>query len=790
MPSGKQYTVINRDTVQSALNDLLYSPKQRPPNPLQFLLLIDLEIAQLDVPMAFQRQFALDAFLVKLITQEYVHHRRIHNLNAPPENLSSLDAQEYLQSDAHTGSIELIAWGLLYYRYVTIGLNISQQNIIHVLSVDSRSLRRYQAHAIKRLTGKIAELEVSIRKDHRQRNLYAELPNVGAIKLFGREEAFANILSTEPIHHIQITGAAGVGKTVFVEHVIKKLIDSDAIDQLIWISNPLTLADIENTLIERLIEESNKITLRSILMLRRVAVVIDGVENLQSSSEQLEIFINQHLIGAILLLVSRRWLDLPNVRSFPLFELKYADVKELVVNLIGEGKQTELPTLIDNIWEQSGGNPSVIKLLCHHISLFSLPYASIYSIGRVYTSIYVALEDNLKKTWLSFLLCPTTGVLSSTLCAIWSPKLTRNLWEKLLVDHLIEVSVKSGEENWLITSSTRHFLWTMYDQDHVSRQYVGELLDDLKQSPRASSDQLPIIEHLLLNDQIVLDSYLSSHLVNMYWQHGIANGHYTIWANILGSYYWNLSEQWLPKIAYGICLRRLSNFEKATLIFNEIVADAGRAGDFHKQNLALIESAVLFRITGQIDKSASILNRLEKTISQHKIANAEIRDRLHLEKAYILVYLNMNAAAEAIITRLPPTPQSLLLRGEIYLRQNQIPQLAALVEQAYSEFSDDVYLMSRIYTLWGRYHKSKGDWPQAQMYLGLALTLAERNSTDVLSLAQAQSNMGAVLIEQGEFDRAENLLRSAEHIQEVTQNRVALFATRHNLSLLNARLVH
>lgn len=789
MHNGKQHTVINHDTVQSALNDLLYSPKQHPPNPLQFLLLIDLELVYLDVPVASRRQFALDAFLVKLITQEYLHHRHIHKLNVPPENLSFFDAKECLQSDSRTGSIELMVWGLLYYRYVTIELNISQQDFTDVLNVDSRSLRRYQAHAIKRLTNKIAKLEASGRKDHRQRNLYAELPNIGTTKLFGRGEAFANILSllkTNPTHHIQITGAAGVGKTVFAEHVIKALIDSDAIDQLIWISNPLTLADIENTLIERLIEESNKITLRSILILRRVAVVIDGVENLQFSPEQLEIFINHHLAGAIVLLVSRKWLDLPNVRSFPLFELQYADIKGLVIDLIGEGKQTELPTLIDDVWERGGGNPSIIKVLCHHTSLFSLHYASIHSVDRIYMSIYAALEDNLKRTWLSFLLCPPSGILSSMYCAIWSSKLTRDLPEKLLVDHLIEVS----GEKWFITSSTRHFLRKIYDQDIVSKQYVGELLNDLAQSPKISPDQLPIIEHLLLKNQIVLDSHLHNLLIDKYWQYGIAKKHYAVWANILASHYLNLSERWMPKIGYGICLRHLSDFEKATQVFNEVAADAGRAGDFDKQNLALIELAVLFRITGQIDKSVSILNRLEKIIPQDKIGSTEIRDRLQLEKAHILVYLNMNAAAEAIIIKLPTTPQSLLLRSEIYLRCNHVPQLTALVEQAYKEFSDDIYLMSRIYTLWGQHLKSKGDWHQAQAYLGLALTLSERNSTDLLGLAQAQSNMGALLIELEEFDQAENLLRSAEHIQEVIQHRVALFATRHNLSLLNTRLAH
>ncbi|MBZ0282776.1 MAG: tetratricopeptide repeat protein [Anaerolineae bacterium] len=793
MRAGKQYPLISQNDVRAALEDLLYSSKPRTPNPLHFLLLIDLELLHSDLPISnLRREFTLDNFLIRLITEEYQYLRLAYCLPPLPSDLSRSMALSVIQLDLQTESVELIGWSLLYYRYVAIHLHMSQIILSHIINVDDRTLRRYLNHAFRRLLEKITDLERIARDNHRRLILYSKIPGLANTRLIGREAIQSKVifmLQANSPCHIQITGASGVGKTVFVESVVKTLIDSGATDHLIWISHPKTLLDIQYSLNEQLLEEGSPASLRDIFMLERVTIVIDGIDNIQFYTLNVRSFIERNLLGATVLFVTRMWLDFPGAYTFLLPELAYSDAVLLMQDTAEKGEQCLSSTLLDSIWVQVGGNPRAIRTMVRHISFFGHAYVSICNVNQIYADICSSLHVELKQAWFAFLLCPTSGVHITTLCTIWPNKVTKTKVETLLTHHLIVQSSENGEE-YFISSSVRAFLREMYLQDVDVQLYIDELIGDLKHNRDSSTIDLDIIEHILLSDCLNLADPVRDFWISSYWQQGVELGHYTCWHNLLAPYQ-KLHYHWPLKIGYSICLRRLGEFEQALHVLEAVIGETGGVGAFLEQSTALIELGVLFRLQAHFNRAMLILDQAERTICRLQGSeNTQIMQKLSIEKAQILLLMRDDIAAEEIITKLPHSSNSIILQSELYFMRGDVARLETLARSVILEFSHHNYLLSRFYTILGQAYRHNGDLEQARIFLRLALVLATRNHTDSIGLAQAQSNLGALLIDLHEFDEAEYLLELARKIQERFRNRVALFATHHNISLLNTLIVH
>lgn len=791
MLNGELYPLISQDDVHSALDDLLYSSKRRTPTPLHFLLLIDLELfSRPSVAIAtFQRQFALDDFLIRLISREYHHQRDVYEFPPLSAHSSRLDALRQLQELIK--SPELAGWGLLYYRYVTTEFNLSLDELSCVMSVDERTLRRYFNHGFRRLLEKIIELERAVREQHHKRLLYNEIPKMGNTELVGREaflDKLITLLRQDSPKHIQITGSAGVGKSALAEATIKALIDTNSTDRLIWVTNPRSVSEIKEILTERLLGEEGRASLRGILTLQPTVIVIDDFENIFSETEALDTFLLQDLAGANVLLISRIWVELTNTISFLLPELTYDETEYLIERVTStQGKVSKLQ--VKEIWDQLGGNPQAIKLMLDHALLFDFLQASAYSIKFIYENIYASLTEELQRAWFVFLLIPNTGVSVTEIALLWPSEAATPLVEELLIHHLVTISDVNLSKCY-VTSSVKRFLQDKYVRDTNARRYVHLLINNLYNRKPENPINVRIVEHILLSDWIDLDDLVRESWVNDYWEAGVAQGHYRTWRDLLSPYQ-RLPDHWSQKLGYGICLRRLSDFSQAESIFERFISDTGQKGVFLEQGRALIELSVVFRLRNQFIKALASLERVAYLLIRLPDSeNAPLKQHLFAEQAQIMINLNKLDAANELISRLKYSSQYVILRGQMCFLREDIVGIEDLITEiaSHPDSKENEYIISRFYTYLGQIHRRNGEFSLARSFLGLALMLASKIDGDVLGLAQAQSNMGALLVDLEEFDAAADLLQSAENIQQKFHDRVALFATRHNINLLNMRL--
>jgi hypothetical protein len=116
-------------------------------------MLVDVLIASWDWPNAtYIRTYALHSLLTSMIQKEFFRHRRAYDLPVCEDETSIQKIRNSVAQDARTCNPELIGWGWLYYRFVRVEFNFSVLEFCQLAHIDERTLRRYQAHAIHRLT--------------------------------------------------------------------------------------------------------------------------------------------------------------------------------------------------------------------------------------------------------------------------------------------------------------------------------------------------------------------------------------------------------------------------------------------------------------------------------------------------------------------------------------------------------------------------------------------------------------------------------------------------------------
>ena len=75
----------------------------------------------------------------------------------------------------------------------------------------------------------------------------------------------------------------------------------------------------------------------------------------------------------------------------------------------------------------------------------------------------------------------------------------------------------------------------------------------------------------------------------------------------------------------------------------------------------------------------------------------------------------------------------------------------------------------------------------AKAHLSLAIGIQDERDNDPYGMARTQSDLAALLLQTGDYDDAQNLLETAEHIQRIIKDYIGLAATQHNLVLLRNR---
>lgn len=160
-----QLPAFSERDVRAALNNLIYlSPTRRWPSPLLELALVEQICAVADFPnTSLKRHLALSESLTALIRDAYQHHRQIQGLANPRSDAPLQQALSHIAQEAVAQNLALKAWSWLYHRYVRVDLGMTPVQFAAACGIDERTLRRYAAYGIRRLTEQLILAEQQLR---------------------------------------------------------------------------------------------------------------------------------------------------------------------------------------------------------------------------------------------------------------------------------------------------------------------------------------------------------------------------------------------------------------------------------------------------------------------------------------------------------------------------------------------------------------------------------------------------------------------------------------------------
>src|SRR5690554_2139204 len=121
---------ISRDDVSAALNALAYASSDPKLGALEHLLLVDLMLVEPDTPLGSDtRIYAARELLIDQITAALGEQRVLFRLDPPDARLIESEIAASVSGDVGSGAFQLMAWSILYHRYVRSDLNISVEEL-------------------------------------------------------------------------------------------------------------------------------------------------------------------------------------------------------------------------------------------------------------------------------------------------------------------------------------------------------------------------------------------------------------------------------------------------------------------------------------------------------------------------------------------------------------------------------------------------------------------------------------------------------------------------------------
>lgn len=372
-PDSPQNFTISHDDIRLALDNLIYTTTDPSESPLTHLQLVT---DFLDVPYMpasrHARHFAVNTILTEAICRALTSCHQAVQLPDVAQDGSQSDVLRSIMADAKTGQVELLGWDWLYCRYVRPELNITPERFSAAAHLDVRTLRRYQRHAILRLTLQVIAWEREARCNRHHKRLYTQLPLAVPVRMFGRDEALGHVqrlVTGAQTQQIQVNGSAGSGKTTFVQEAVRQQIDAGAVDYLIWIDQAATMAQVQHDLQQMLPVTTCAASLRECAARYQLVVVLDGIQALLAEQSRLEALLND-LSTEVVYLADRQYCALPNVLGhLTLLEFDRETTVTFVRWLFERDNVLaawyDKQAVMDMIWEQTCGNPQRIKqLLC------------------------------------------------------------------------------------------------------------------------------------------------------------------------------------------------------------------------------------------------------------------------------------------------------------------------------------------------------------------------------------------------------------------------------------------
>jgi tetratricopeptide (TPR) repeat protein len=785
--------LITNGYVREALDQLIQATANNTVNPLQHLHLIDSNMLISDFSF-FQnpRKFALNDLLVSTIRTEYLRQRYLHAFAPVEMEIPLLGATNAISEDATTGNSDLIGWSWVYFHYVEMNLRITQQQFCHWVRLDDRTIRRYQNNTIDQLTKYLVRMEQNARESRRRQILYFQLPHQGNTTNLLEREKEMQLIRRSTNRHYHIVGVAGIGKTVFVERILKEEIDNDEFDHLIWFYSPDSIDIITAYMRERLLNEDTKITLAEYVSLKKITIVIDNAEKLQADPVQLQDFL-QTFSNANIFLTSRLFQPIPNCLQIYLHEISFPAIQII----LSRGKTNdelglEAVDYAHIIWQSVGGNPLAIQLMTQNWPIFGLQKATALTIDQLFSKIFDIMTNSERFAWLILAFLNDNYVTFPDLSEFNSSYVASADFITLGRLFVSNVSIPKNDSVTLTISSER-FIRMRYEVDMDLQNLLNLFIsDEILGNGRNSKVKIILVESILSADWRNIDSNNELELVKQFWRVGIRQGHYTKWHVILGKIINDLNPQNIDlAIGYGISQKYLGRWTDAHSIFTSVIHYAGMHALFSYQAEALLELAILLRYQGDYASAIASLNHVNNF---PKAVTTHLGYRVLTERIEIALESNNLDDAKSLFTVLPDDEiYKHFLQLEIYAKDvdydTSFTFLTLLYDKLLRDFSYSPTLTARIHILLGRIYEKRAETKIAIKHLTIAQSILIDIDNDPFALARTQTNLAALFINSNQLIDAQELLRSAENIQRKIGDRVGIAVTMHNEYVLDRKIV-
>ncbi len=768
---------ISREDIRAVLDSLIHTTRRRKATGLHGLLLVDLTLTAPEMPAGDEaRDYAVHDLLVSEITRVLDEQRALFQLSALNLRASAEDVRSEIAEMVKIGARELLSWSTLYYRYVRSDLGLSVDALARLLAVHPRTMPRYHEDALDMLTQRVIKAEQYARRARLQRYLLASLPYSVPVRLFGRQdilEATAQRLVTLSPRHILITGTAGIGKTAFAQELLRRQVIAGELDYLIWLDQPSSADYVRQQAIERLFRENSQVTLRDFLLLYRVAIVLDGLELLTAERTALGALLSD-FGAAEVLLVNRTPLALEAVElHIALPELDFAASTAFVEEMLRAQNIALASATARVIYSHVGGTPLALRLAAtlweqgHDWNALQTEVQE-----RLLERLYLTFDAATQRAWCALALFPGHVQFTELLKILKQPE--RSI--RRLKQHGLVVEAEDDEDaskaTYALIGAAREYI----RQQATAAETAAAFLESLD----SDSAALDIIEYALESGFPRFTAERRSRWIKKLWKDGLRRGHWARWRQILENAAPD-DESVELRIAYGVCMRRLNEWESAEQVFYSIVNECGRGGRFAEQAEALLEWSILARYQGKYERAQGFLAQARRYAE--RVRNEDLLRAVALQSVQILLEEGKGAEAQKLLVSLPETAQALALASEVQFRSGNYEACRTLAQRALALSAADLSALASLSSLIGRSFQAQGDLLQARAYMSETISLLERLN-DTFALARAKTNLAGILLPLGQLADAGRLLASAEDLQGRLGDRVGLSATRHNLALL------
>ncbi|MDX2136959.1 MAG: tetratricopeptide repeat protein [Chloroflexota bacterium] len=785
---------ISEFSVRKMLESMLYAPgaKKHDTSPLEHLAVIDAIVQDPATPaMERGRLFALEQFLVELITDQYLSRRAAEGLPPLDKNLSRAGAMADLNQVKLTGRNELESWAMLYYRFVQIDLSLKLEEIRTALALEESTFRRHFRHAIKRICGVIRAREQEARRQHKQRHMLARLPGEPETRIVGRVSLISDTLDRikEMPHIMMVSGPVGVGKRCLVRAVVARLIEEDLIDQLLWIDQPRSAEQVRLRLLELAAphkQSAERIDIRTYLLNYRTVIVLAGVSHLAQAPDSWNALLLD-LDAATVFVIDNKYTPIDALTAHvvvpPLDQRATIDLARVWWSRFHRGDVLTEEELLA-LARQSGGSPGVLRRMIAAYG-HALPETMLEaSVGRAYGDTLALLSPGALETLYRVMLVPPTGH-DSVMVANGLNWNMREGMDELLRHYLLERAQVPG--SYQLVPYMRDWI----EQDYRRGGQAKRMLDAVIESLDAvvvndTASALPIVEYVLMADWLILAPERRQMWLREAWHCGVRVNHWALWLEVLrretGHEQHGDPALWIGR---GVCARWLALWSESAEAFEQAIALAGDAGDFITQAEAVLELSILRRLQGHYEEAQQHQLRVGEVAERFSVL--PLLERLWVEQAQIALECGNSKLTLQHLHDVPVTEKILLMRAEAFLLLGEPEGCLAELLHLLPDDDAEIAATGKAHALAGRALYEMGDHRGSRSEFEKAIVILEK-AHDPYGLGRAYANLGGVLIETRRDSEAIPLLERAELLHQQLGDRVALFATQHNLRVLRGRI--